>query len=94
MRSVFGTRTRSSAVTTTPSISVAPMPNMYAPKAPPVGECESPPTQNRPGFKWPCCGSTTWQMPMESYTCGRRCSAAQSRAMRTMRRESSSCAGT
>ena len=27
------------------------------PNAPPVGECESPPTQNMPGRIWPCCGS-------------------------------------
>ena len=62
--------------------------------APPVGECESPPTQNMPGRTWPCSDTTTWQMPTESYTWGSACSRAQSRAMRTMRRDSSSASGT
>ena len=33
---------------------------------PPLGECESPPTQNMPGCTWPCSCSTTWQMPSMS----------------------------
>ena len=94
MKIVRGTCSQISPVVTTPSISVAPMPNMYAPKAPPVGECESPPTQNIPGLMCPACGTTTWQMPWLSCTCGRCCSAAQSRAMRTIRRASSSASGT
>ncbi len=57
--SVLGTLTQIWPVTATPSISVLPMPNIYAPNAPPVGECESPPTQNMPGRMWPCCGTTT-----------------------------------
>ncbi|MNM97193.1 hypothetical protein D3C81_1096910 [compost metagenome] len=48
-RMVSGTRTQISPVTSTPSISVAPMPNMYAPNAPPVQEWLSPPTANMPG---------------------------------------------
>ena len=60
---VSGTRSQIWPVTSTPSISVLPTPNMYAPNAPPVGECESPPTHSMPGRMWPCCGTTTWQMP-------------------------------
>ena len=63
---VAGTRTQISPVTNTPHISVAPMPIMKAPWAPPVGECESPPTTNMPGLRWPFSGSTTWQMPCMS----------------------------
>ena len=36
------------------------------PKAPPVGECESPPTQNMPGCRWPFSAKRTWQMPSMS----------------------------
>ena len=38
MRIVSGTFTQISPDTATPSISVLPMPNIYAPNAPPVGE--------------------------------------------------------
>ena len=47
-RIVCGTFSQISPVTSTPSISVAPMPNMYAPNAPPVGEWLSPPTHEHP----------------------------------------------
>ena len=59
MRIVSGTFSQMVPVTRTPSMSVAPTPNMKAPNAPPVGEWLSPPTTNMPGRRWPCSGSTT-----------------------------------
>ena len=48
-----------SPVTSTPTMSVAPMPNMKQPKAPPVVEWLSPPATNMPGLRWPRSGRTT-----------------------------------
>ena len=48
-------------------------------QAPAVGECESPPTANRPGRRWPRSGSTTWQMPCMSWNLAMPCLATNSR---------------
>ena len=66
MAIVCGTFSQISPVTSTPTISVAPMPNMYAANAPPVGEWLSAPTANMPGRRCPRSGSTMWQMPCAS----------------------------
>ena len=58
-RMVSGIRIQVSPVTSTPTMSVAPIPNMKQPKAPPVVEWLSPPATNMPGRKCPRSGRTT-----------------------------------